>query len=253
MNDVLIILDSLAQWAPYYRTESVISAGQYLQNDELSHCPHLVLNLCSDLGYHSEGYYCSLLAQARRHKVIPSIDALNKLESHSYIKLDNSLAKLCQKLIIAPGADRQDATHLDIFFGRCEDSRLDKIARFIFVQYPCPMLRCTINRTRPIHVTHIRLLTLDELDDNQQTLFAENLDRFSKKVWRQPRRKVPAQFDMAILHDPEEKFPPSNRTALNLFLSEAKKMHINAELITERDSARLMEFDALFIRQPTAV
>jgi glutathione synthase/RimK-type ligase-like ATP-grasp enzyme len=58
---------------------------------------------------------------------------------------------------------------------------------------------------------------------------------------------------MAILYDPEEQFPPSNRTALNLFLSEAKKMNINAELITEHESARLMEFDALFIRQTTAV
>ncbi|WP_448874451.1 RimK family protein [Desulfobulbus propionicus] len=253
MNAVLIILDSLAQWAPYYRTESVITAGQYLQNDELSHNPHLVINLCSDLGYHSEGYYCSLLAQARRHKVIPSIDDLNKLESNSYVKLDNSLGKLCQKLITVPEANRQEATHLDIFFGQCEDSRLDKIARFIFDQYPCPMLRVTISKTRPALATHIRRLTLDELDDRQQTLFADNLDRFSKKVWRQPRRKISAQYDMAILHDPEEKFPPSNRAALNLFLAEAKKMHLNAELLTEHDSARLMEFDALFIRQTTAV
>ena len=47
--------------------------------------------------------------------------------------------------------------------------------------------------------------------------------------------------------------PPSNRRALNLFITEARKMGINAELLTEEDSSRLLEFDALFIRQTTAV
>ncbi len=253
MNSVLIILDSLDQWEPYYQTESVISAIQYLQNDELSHTPYLVINLCSDLSYHSEGYYCSLLAQARKHKVIPSIDALNKLESNSYIKLDSSLSKLCQKLDAVQQACGKMTANLDIFFGKCEDIRMERIARFIFDQYPCPLLRISINPTNPAYVTHISTLSLRELSDHEQTFFANTLDQFNKKIWRQPRSKKPASYDLAILYDPEEQFPPSNRTALNIFLSEAKKMNVNAELITEAESARLMEFDALFIRQTTAV
>lgn len=51
----------------------------------------------------------------------------------------------------------------------------------------------------------------------------------------------------------EEKFPPSNKQALNKLLEVAKKMDIHAELITEEDATRLMEFDALFIRTTTSL
>ena len=254
MNSVLIILDSLDQWAPYYQTESAITAIDYLKNDELSHTSYLVINLCSDLSYHSEGYYCSLLAQARRHRSIPGIDAINQLDKGSLCRLDNGLIKLCRRWLASEKPEADDhIVHLDIFLGRCQDERLARVAGFIFEHYPFPLLRASIDLSTATCLTSITTLALDALNDQEQTFFAESLDQFSTKVWRQPRGRRQYRYDLAILHDPEEAFPPSNKTALNTFLSEAKKMNINAELITEEDSARLMEFDALFIRQTTAV
>ncbi len=253
MNTVLIIIDSVDQWAPYYQTESVITPIQYLQNEDLSRGQHLVINLCSDISYHSEGYYCSLLAQARKHKVIPSVETLSRLDSTTPLKLDSSLMKLCRCHERKPDEQRVEDFDLDIFFGKCQDPRLERLARFLFDQYPAPLLRVSFSGGQPAQISRIRPLSLKELDDTQQDLFADSLDQFNRKVWRQPRSKKPARYDLAIFHDPEEAFPPSNKSALNLFVSEAKKMNINAELITEQDSARLMEFDALFIRQTTAV
>jgi len=253
MNSVLIIIDNNNQWAPYYQTESVITALEYLQSKEQALQTNLVINLCSDLSYHSLGYYCSLLAQARKHKVIPSIETLNRLDSNAPIKLDNTLLRLCRCHDNIPADSENGEFHLDVFFGKCEDPKLDRVARFIFDQYPAPLLRATFSGAQQARITRIRPLTLDELTDRQQDLFADSLDSFNRKIWRQPRSKKAARYDLAILHDPDEIFPPSNKTALNLFISEAKKMNINAELITEHDSARLMEFDALFIRQTTAV
>ena len=66
MQTTLIILDSISDWKPYYETDSIITAGEYLHNEQLSREKYLIINLCSDLSYNSEGYYCSLLAQARR-------------------------------------------------------------------------------------------------------------------------------------------------------------------------------------------
>jgi len=253
MNSVLIIIDSHKQWAPYYQTESVITALEYLQSKEQDLQSHLVINLCSDLSYHSLGYYCSLLAQARKHKVIPSIETLNRLDSSTPVKLDNSLVRLCRCHDQLPAAAENGEFHLDLYFGKCEDPKLERLGRFIFDQYPAPLLRVTFSGAPQAEITRIRPLSLDELDDRQQDLFADSLDRFNRKIWRQPRSKKAPRYDLAILHDPDELFPPSNKTALNLFISEAKKMNIHAELITEHDSARLMEFDALFIRQTTAV
>ncbi len=68
-----------------------------------------------------------------------------------------------------------------------------------------------------------------------------------------PRTVRPARYNLAILYDPAEKFPPSDKQALAKFLEVARRMNINAELITEADATRLMEFDALFIRTTTAI
>lgn len=253
MQSVLIILDSLDQWQPYYETESVITATDYLQSNILNNQPHLIINLCNDMKYHGEGYYCSLLAQARGHKAIPDVEVLNRLESGAVMRLEDSLQKLCYRWMESKQAHEQEIFQFDIFFGTCKDPELEKVARYIFEQHPSPMLRVTLAFRKKNQVEFIRPLTLAELDDQQQDMFAVALDNFSKKVWRQPRLPKPARFDLAILYDPEEQLPPSNKGALNRFLSQAKKMNINAELITGHDSTRLLEFDALFIRQTTTL
>ncbi|WP_163338266.1 RimK family protein [Desulfopila sp. IMCC35008] len=253
MKSLLIIIDSLEKWTPYYRSESIITADHYLQHDGFDQHSHMVINLCSDLSYQSEGYYCSLLAQARNHKILPSIEALNRLDDNIMIKIDQSLLPRCTCQAIASSSPEDKEYSFDLFFGKCEDPKLQKLGRFIFDHYTVPLLRVNIKGSQPFHITKIRNLSLDELDNHQQDIFAQHLDGFNKKVWRKPRTKKPTRYDLAILHNPEEQFPPSNKKAINMFLNEAKKMGINAELITEDDSSRLMEFDALFIRQTTAV
>jgi glutathione synthase/RimK-type ligase-like ATP-grasp enzyme len=254
MLTTLIILDSVSDWKPYYETDSIITAGEYLQNEKLSQENLLVINLCSDLSYNSEGYYCSLLAQARKHKVIPSVDAINSLDCDRTIKLQGLLKKTCHSWVSSSIRNGGSAPcTLDIFFGDCEAPALKRLAKFIFDQFPFPMLKVTFADSGYSRLEHFRTMSLDELDDAQQTLFANAIDRFNKKIWRYPKNKKSFGYDLAILHDPKEKIPTSNNSALHLFVSEAKKMNINAELITADDSARLMEFDALFIRQTTAV
>ncbi len=253
MQSTLILLDSLAEWKPYYETETIISASDYLQNEHLSKKPLLVINLCNNLNYHTEGYYCSLLAQARGHKVIPDVDILNRIESGALTRMDNALQKICQKWIQTKNETEKEFFEVDIYFGTTNEPELSKIARYIFEQLPCPLLRVTFANRMKSQIDSIRLLSLNELNDGQQDLFALALDNFNKRVWRQPRHHKAMRYDLAILHDPSEQLPPSNKAALNKFISQAKKMHINAELITEDDTTRLLEFDGLFIRQTTAL
>lgn len=253
LNNVIVVVDSYEQWAPYYSSDSVLTVDTYLQDEKYSTSSYLVINLCSDLSYLSEGYYCSLLAQARKHRVLPSIETLNRLDCNISVKVDHTLPPHCSCQCNL-GSDNENGGYvLDLFFGKAEDKAFDKIGRAIFDHYPAPLLRVTISSTKPYQINGICNLSLEELDDHQQDLFADNLDRFNKKVWRGPRNRKPARYDLAIFHDPLETLPPSNKRALALFVSEAKKMGINAELLTEEDSGRLLEFDALFIRQTTAV
>ena len=252
-NNVLVIVDSKELWAPYFSSESVITVDTYLQDDRYSSASYLVINLCSDLSYLSEGYYCSLLAQARKHKVLPTIETLSRLDCKVPSKVEHILPMHCSCMRDMADEQTKGKYTLDLYFGNPEQKAFDKIARAIFEHYPAPLLRVTISPEKPYQVTGIRYLSLEELDDHQQDLFAENLDRFSKKVWRNPKTKKPARYDLAIFHDPQEVLPPSNKRALDLFVSEGRKMGINVELLAEEDSGRLLEFDALFIRQTTAV
>ncbi len=252
MNSVIILLDNPADWKPYYETGSTLTVSDYLKHKSVSRETRLVINLSNDYSYNSEGYYCSLLAQARGHKVIPGVEIINKLETGTGIRMDRSLQKLCWQWIQKNNIEG-DTWYLNIYFGTCKEKGLEKIARFIFDNYPCPILRVGFNTRQRNQIETVQALPLNQLTGEDQDWFATALDNFNKKVWRTPRSPKSSRYSLAILYDPEEKFPPSDRRALNKFLEISRRMNVHAELITEEDATRLMEFDALFIRTTTSL
>ena len=69
-QQVQLIINDISDWQPYYPSQSLLTANEYLQTPAAgkSH----ILNLCDDLSYLSTGYYVSLLAEARGQRVLPS-------------------------------------------------------------------------------------------------------------------------------------------------------------------------------------
>jgi glutathione synthase/RimK-type ligase-like ATP-grasp enzyme len=253
MNNVWVLLDSLSDWKPYYETNSILTVSDYLKHKPSGKESKIVINLSSDYSYNSEGYYASLLAQARGHKAIPSIDVINKLESGTGIRMDAALHKHCYQWIQKNNLPEGNIWYLNIYFGVCREKGLERIARFIFDNYPAPILRIGFNTRQRNQIETIQAVSLKSLSGEEQDFFAAALDNFNKKIWRVPRSPRNRRYSLAILHDPAEKLPPSNKKALNKFLEIARKMDLHAELITEEDSVRLMEFDALFIRSTTSL
>lgn len=250
MSNAIILLDNLNDWKPYYETSSTLTVSEYLKDWPLENKIKLVINLSNDYSYNSEGYYCSLLAQARGHRVIPSVEIINKLETGTGIRLDMNLQKLCYQWI-----QKNNITEnwsLTICFGKCREKGLEKIAQYIFDNYPAPLLRICLNTRTRNQIESVQALPLNQLTEQEQDFFAEALDNFNQKVWRTRSHKT-SRFSLAILYDPEEKFPPSNKKALKKIIEVAHKMNVHAELITEEDATRLMEFDALFIRTTTSL
>lgn len=252
MDNVLILLDSLNDWKPYCQTNSVLTVSDYLKCKSTEKDRKLVINLSEDYSYNSEGYYCSLLAQTRGHNVIPGVDIINKLETGTGIRMDRNLHKLCYQWIQKNNIT-SDIWYLNIYFGKCKEKGLERIARFIFDNYPCPLLKVGFNTNARNQIESIQFLPLNQLSDEEENFFADALDNFNKKIWRTPKSAKAPRYSLAILSDPQEKFPPSNKQAIHKFLEIAKKMDIHAELITEEDGPRLMEFDALFIRTTTSL
>jgi len=245
-----VIIDDMVDWQPYYPSQSLLSASEYLQTTH-SNSRQSILNLCNDLSYLSTGYYVSLLAEARGQKVIPSVATINDVNNFSHYQLlinatDRSLLRYLQQ------SDKKSLSLL-ICLGMCEEKALTNFARQIFERYPCPILRVQLEFNGRWHISALQAGALNQLDDNEQSFFGNALDQFSKRVWRKARSRKELRFDLAILHNPDEAIPTSDKRALSQFIKAAKEADIDAELITADDFNRLLEFDALFIRETTRI
>lgn len=252
MSKFLIVLDDLEDWAPYYPSEHIISIDDYLSQDTQEKQRVRVINLCRDYSYLSEGYYCSLMAEARGHHVIPSVNVLNDLGSPSLYQLqlgsiDRSLSKKLDRL-----ENTSEITFLS-YFGVTSDPLVQPLARLFFERFPCPILSVTLHREEEWRVTEIKSVDHCSLNDTEQTDFANALDQFCKKVWREKKQKRSARYEIAILVNPEEKLPPSNEKAIKKFIKAGKSISVDVETITPNEYMRIPEFDALFIRETTAI
>lgn len=254
MHPVLIVVDSPQDWKAYYPSDNVISVQDYLSHDEQYKLPNTrIINLCRSYKYLTNGYYCSLLAEARNHKVLPSVRSINDLSYKSLYSLDiDNLNQIVEKLL----QDRQidtDIQKIKLFFGSTDIPQFESLGRQFFELFACPILTITFKRRERWLIESIKPGALNTLNDHEEDMFAAALEKFSNAIWRKPRLRKQNRYDLAILVDPDEKLPPSDKKALKKFISIGRQMGINAELITKKDYARLAEYDALFIRETTAI
>lgn len=245
MRRPLIVVDQMQDWDPYAEGAPVVSAAKYLAGKVATAPVNRVINLCGDGTYQSEGYYVSLLAEARGKRVLPSVKTLLEL-SEGPIPEQVRAAKV-------GGTSDEVPDSATFFFGRSCLPSLSLLAAATFHRFPSPILHVEIGRDAGgLIARSVRLGRLDDLDDAAQSHFGDALDHFNRRIWRSAMRKT-ARYDLAILVDPDEKLPPSNRSAIKKFESVAKTVGFDAEVITLDESPRLLEFDALLIRTTTAI
>lgn len=255
MSQLLIVVDHTEDWSPFYPSDQVITFEQYLHHQAFDNSAQRVrvINLCRDYSYLSDGYYCSLLSEARHHHVIPSIRTLNDLATPLLYQLQlGNLADRINK--VAAKTASQDEIHLLSFFGNTDNPAFQTLGRFLFERLPCPILEIIIEHKHGNwEISELKPRHHLSLDDNQQNAFANALEAFSSRVWASRRSGKHSRYDMAILANADEKLPPSDKTALNKFIQAGKKLGVRVEIIGQQDYMRLAEFDALFIRETTAI
>ncbi len=249
MLNTLIVVDddTLLSSAEF----AAISFEQYLSDyPKKDERKTRVINLCDTAIYLSRGYYCSLLAEARQHKVLPSVNTINDLRDTSDVTaFDFGLtASIVDSEDIAVG----QKIDLAVYFGWTENEAWKKIARIVFDRYPSPILMVELSRDRDGVQLEIRNACFSQLDAAQREIFLTRLENFTQKIWRQPAQRK-YRWEMAILVDPQEPNPPSDKEAINRFIKAAAKVGINAETITASRKSQILQYDALFIRETTAI
>jgi len=257
MSDYILLLEDPDSWhPPRVPGLPLVAARDYLTDSLWAGRKGLkVLNLCRDRDYLDIGYYCSLLAEARGHRILPSVRTINDLaESDSYPVDLEELNRRVSRLI-SRRQSQLASTRLEfvLVFGEAPLVDLKPLGRALYGLFPAPLLQVVLERQMLWRVSSVRIVAPTELEEVEGKRFADALQSHLAFRWRKPRARRQARYDMAILHNPDELMPPSNRKALAHFIRAAREEGMETELITARDFDRIPEFDALFIRETTAV
>lgn len=231
----------------------MVSFGDYVDGNYPSPGARArIINLCQNFSYLSEGYYCSLLAEARGDKVIPSVRTLSDLSRKSLYRIH--LEDLSESLYrsLEPAAERERVVVYS-FFGRTADPRFAELARALFDRFPCPILEVRLEFRKRWQVSRLKPRPVSKLDAEQKATFYAELEGFCRKVWRSKAARKTMRYDLAVLVDPDEPMPPSDSGALRRFIRAGRELGVDCRLITQRDYLKLAEFDGLFIRATTNI
>ena len=254
MTNTLVVVDRSD--LNLFEQVNAISFEQYLSHYPKKHEQKTrVINLCQTDIYLSQGYYCSLLAEARRHTVIPKVSVINEvnLSSEHAICLPFDGAIDGQQVIASlfPKQDESEEHCVLYLFGESDTPEYQALGKQLFARYSLPIMMVSIDFAH--RMVRVRNVPLASLDTKQLTSLQQALVGFVNTHWRRTKRKKQARWDMAILVDPDESTPPSDKVALNNFIKAAQKVGIHAELISAQQANDIALYDALFIRETTAI
>ncbi|MCB1382006.1 MAG: RimK family protein [Notoacmeibacter sp.] len=211
-----------------------------------------IINLSSSYGYQSRGYYASLLASSRGHRVIPSVETMIDLSEPKLY--ENAIPELEQALNAARKAiEPFSATRIRFYFGIGPSKGWERFARLLFDWFRTPSLEVTIEPGEWVRIRKIAFHPLSRMDEAERKRFFAALEAHTAREWRDSRSKTPSRYTFATLVDPKEELPPSTIASLKHWARVAARMGVEVEPITRKDLARLANYDALFIRETTSI
>ena len=256
MTDWVILVDQDRDFPNAETPHKVITTRDYLARPKLfpAAARPKVLNLSRSYNYQSSGYYASLLAEARRHRIIPTVESMLELRERKLYEA--ALPELEAALIRCAGKGKVKAKEdfeLLCCFGAVADARFEAFGRLLFDWFRCPALRVSVAVGERWQIERIRPVPLPKLRGDDWPFFREALEQHTQRSWRGPRARPVAKYSIAVLHDPHESLPPSSPETLRHLARVAEKMSVSIDLITRKQLAELAEFDALFIRATTSI
>jgi glutathione synthase/RimK-type ligase-like ATP-grasp enzyme len=256
MTGWVILVDQPKDFPNADTPHKVITTSEYLARPRLFETgrPKLI-NLSRSYAYQSKGYYASLLAEARGHRAVPTVETMlelreAKLYEHALPELEDLLNRCARRTDFQPEGEFK----LLVCFGIARDARFEAFGRLLFDWFRCPALEVSVDTGDPWYtIERIRMRTLTRLANGEAGFLRESLHRHTSREWRDPKARSVPKYDLAVLYDPNEKLPPSSAATIKHFARIAEKLSIDVEPITRRQLAELAEYDGLFIRETTSI
>ncbi len=255
MTGWVILVDQPKDLPNAETPHKVITTSEYLARPRLFDMgrPKLV-NLARSYAYQSKGYYASLLAEARGHRVVPTVETMlelreAKLYEHALPDLEDELNRCARRADLQPEGELK----LLICFGIARDARFEPFGRLLFDWFRCPALEVIVEPGDWMSIERIRPRNINRLANGEGEFFRESLHQHTRRDWRNPKARTVSKYDLAVLYDPNEKMPPSSPASIKHFARIAEKLSVDIEPITKRQLAELAEYDGLLIRETTSI
>ncbi|SHK18493.1 Glutathione synthase/RimK-type ligase, ATP-grasp superfamily [Rubritalea squalenifaciens DSM 18772] len=247
----IIVVDQLKKWTLHLENVEVVSAETYLTSSRFKNAKRLqVLNLCNSYKTHSTGYYVSLLAAARNQRITPTVMTVKDSCNIGIAQSVFDEIGTRPKITLQEG----ESTQITVILGNSPEKAHEEIARKLFRLFEIPFFSLTLKKIQgELLVKKVCVLSPTKVFAEHRDLLEQSLiSHFQRKRhYRQQLKKH--KYDLAILTDSNEKTPPSCLVALEKFKAAAEKVGFFVEFVSKLDYRRICEFDALFIRETTAI
>ncbi|MDF2866901.1 MAG: glutathione synthase [Gammaproteobacteria bacterium] len=248
----IIVVNNPKDWQLTLTDTEVVSAKNYLTDSRFAEMRNArVFNLCRSYRYQGLGYYVSLLAEARGQRVIPSTTTIQDLKLQSIPRIiSQELEDLIQKSL---SKLKSDKFTLSVYFGKNVAQQYEILSKQLYNILQAPLFKVQFVFNKKWSIQTINTIPLNEIPEHHRPYFLEFAKSYFAKKRFHNTKMQKTLYDLAILVNPEEKTPPSNKRAMKRFIDAAEDVGFRTKIITKDDIARIPEFDALFIRETTQV
>jgi glutathione synthase/RimK-type ligase-like ATP-grasp enzyme len=253
----VFILDDAADFPFPGPGREAISARDYIARAKPFGKRTRIVNLCADYSYLGLGYYCALTAEARGERILPSAEAMLWVGwKRIYRRALGDLERLLTKAL---AKEEDGGAPIAVCFGLTADTRLKALGRAAFDAFRCPVIRIHTERARTaagkplMRIADVRVPNWKSLRGEERALFERGLDGYTRRHRPTPALAKAPRYALAVLLDPAEALPPSDPQAIRRLTRAGEALGVRVETIGRRDLPRLAEFDALFIRETTAL
>src|SRR5205807_9782394 len=190
MTGWVILVDQPKDFPNAETPHKVITTSDYLARPKLFEGRPKLVNLSRSYAYQSKGYYASLLAEARGHRIVPTVETMlelreAKLYEHALPELEDELNRCARRADYQPEGELK----LLVCFGIAGDTRFEAFGRLLFDWFRCPALEITIEPGHWLSIDRIRPRNLTRLANGEAAFFRESLHQHTKREWLDPKAR----------------------------------------------------------------
>jgi ribosomal protein S18 acetylase RimI-like enzyme len=164
----IIIVRNPKTWYLDIEGVKVVSSRKYITGPEYQSLKNVrIFNLSNSYQYQKMGYYVSLLASARDHRVIPNVTTLRDFSSQSLVRsLSGYIDEDIQKTLKPVEGTK---VSIYVYFGKSVNPKFRQLAQKLYHMFEAPLLQIDFVKTEKWMIQRVTPLSLKKLTPTTRT------------------------------------------------------------------------------------